>query len=610
MPALVMVSEGTESRVDLQDRPLVFGRSTDCDVQIPEVRASRHHFRVEPTDRGWVLSDLDSSNGTAVNGYGASRVLLTNGDLLEVGAVSFRFETDGAAAVQRTPRQPPRKMSAGPAWVGALVSMIAVAILADFLAVDAARSRDREIRDADESTAHVEYLLAGREPDDERAEALLAAHLKDHPRSSDAAQVRGRLEGLRRSREVRRAASKDFEVLKAAAPTLAPDEYRWRLDQLVRLWAESPDGLAEIRRRAPELVPPEVPVQDSRVLFQRRKREADAAVAAGEFGRALAIWNAYAMESPSSAAAGETDLRAEVRAIDDGAAARAEEVLGKALALRDQGKTEEAFRTMRAEVHALEGTGGGLRIQARIASGLGAASPRAPSAGTSAPAAEGFARKRPFLIRANEAEQFVALRDYRGAASSYASIAADAKDLPEVKAEMEARALELRRVADLLDALRAAKGSFKGKPWPDSWDQVGREDLGAALARIAKKPEERLALLTYAFDQCPRKFVVEAACAALDSDLAHAEAERLWAQKEGVPIPEGGFVAEKGEVVTRAEWKRRRNAEAIVKLRRSRPRSSGASTSPSSSRASTGSARSGPSSTRPAPSPSSSSSTR
>ncbi|MHC4821142.1 MAG: FHA domain-containing protein, partial [Planctomycetota bacterium] len=61
MPALRIQSSSGPTKVDLVDRPVVIGRSVDCDVQITEERASRKHFVVEPTDRGWVLRDCDSS---------------------------------------------------------------------------------------------------------------------------------------------------------------------------------------------------------------------------------------------------------------------------------------------------------------------------------------------------------------------------------------------------------------------------------------------------------------------------------------------------------------------------------------------------------------------
>jgi uncharacterized protein YkwD len=567
MPALVMVSDGRETRLDLAGRTFVVGRSAECDVQITENRASRRHFQVEPTDRGWVVQDLDSSNGTAVNGYGISRVLLSNGDLIEVGGAAFRYETDGGAPAPRTPKPPRKGASTGPAWVGALVVAVAAAVISDNLAADTAGSRGREVADAAAKVAHTEYLIACREPDLEKMEAALAEHLRAHPGSADAAQVRARITAIRGAREVRKAASADFDALQAAAATISPEEYRWQLERLVRRWIDSPEGVGEIRRRAEAAKPPEPPAEDARLLFQRRKREADAALAEGKPGRALSIWNAHALESPPAAPGADADLRSEVRSVEFAAAGKAEEVLERAAKLRDQGKADEAAKLCRDALADLGGTGGGRRVAARIDSGFGSIAPPRGTASATPAEAEGFARKRDFVLRARDAEQFVALRDYAGAAGLYAGIVADAKGLDDLRAEFEARAGWLRRVADALDALRALPGGRGGKPWPQAWDEVPAEELGAALARSVRKPEDRIPVIAFAYDQGLKKLALDSVCAALDFEGTHAEAERLYSLREGLAIPEGGFVADKGEVVSRGEWKRRRNAEAIGKHR-------------------------------------------
>ncbi len=160
------------------------------------------------------------------------------------------------------------------------------------------------------------------------------------------------------------------------------------------------------------------------------------------------------------------------------------------------------------------------------------------------------------------------LRDYRGAADLYASIAADAKEFADVSGEMRVRSESLRGVVRLLDEVRAAPGAWKGKPWPDTWDAVPPAELFPFLQRAVKKPEDRLALATFAYDQMPLKQAHEAVVAALENPATHGEAERLYSAREGVPIPEGGFVVEKGEILSRAEWNRRRNAAAIAELRK------------------------------------------
>ena len=49
-------------------RPVVVGRDPRCDVQLADEQVSRTHLALRREDRGWVLRDLGSRNGTCVDG--------------------------------------------------------------------------------------------------------------------------------------------------------------------------------------------------------------------------------------------------------------------------------------------------------------------------------------------------------------------------------------------------------------------------------------------------------------------------------------------------------------------------------------------------------------
>ncbi|MGI9607458.1 MAG: FhaA domain-containing protein [Acidimicrobiales bacterium] len=68
------------------------GRGEDADIVIDDDKASREHAYVNPSARGWVIEDLDSTNGTRVNGFRASIQLLSDGDHITVGATTFLFD--------------------------------------------------------------------------------------------------------------------------------------------------------------------------------------------------------------------------------------------------------------------------------------------------------------------------------------------------------------------------------------------------------------------------------------------------------------------------------------------------------------------------------------
>src|SRR5262245_55708693 len=165
MPSLVLLSDGNETRHELGRRAVVVGRSAEVDIQVPGERASRSHFRLEPSDRGWVLVDLESSNGTSVNGYFVSRALLSPGDVVECGGATLRFDGDGPPPAARAPRPPRKKASSGPAWVAAIVALAAVAAVTDIVAVGGAQDTDREVAATRDRAAHAEFLVASRTAD-------------------------------------------------------------------------------------------------------------------------------------------------------------------------------------------------------------------------------------------------------------------------------------------------------------------------------------------------------------------------------------------------------------------------------------------------------------
>lgn len=73
--------------------PIDLGR--EC-VQVPmsfDTSASRKHARVEPAGMFVNVSDLGSTNGTFVNGQRVSNATAKSGDIVKVGATSFRIES-------------------------------------------------------------------------------------------------------------------------------------------------------------------------------------------------------------------------------------------------------------------------------------------------------------------------------------------------------------------------------------------------------------------------------------------------------------------------------------------------------------------------------------
>lgn len=83
-------------------RGVVIGRSVESDITVADDRASRSHARVSITDDGFVVTDLQSRNGTYLNGRRVvGEVPFRGGDVLGVGRLSLtlhvgRTDPDGA----------------------------------------------------------------------------------------------------------------------------------------------------------------------------------------------------------------------------------------------------------------------------------------------------------------------------------------------------------------------------------------------------------------------------------------------------------------------------------------------------------------------------------
>lgn len=87
-------------------RALVLGREKGVDVQIGDAGASREHCKVYSQDGDWFVIDLNSRNGTKVNGRKVSRWQLAHGDLITIGTTAIRFDEPAAKRAEEAPAAP------------------------------------------------------------------------------------------------------------------------------------------------------------------------------------------------------------------------------------------------------------------------------------------------------------------------------------------------------------------------------------------------------------------------------------------------------------------------------------------------------------------------
>ena len=75
----------------LTERRVVLGRSKECDVQVPDANVSRRHAELRQEGSSWWIVDLDSTNGTEVNGKRVPRAKLADGDRITLGSTELVF---------------------------------------------------------------------------------------------------------------------------------------------------------------------------------------------------------------------------------------------------------------------------------------------------------------------------------------------------------------------------------------------------------------------------------------------------------------------------------------------------------------------------------------
>ncbi|MAQ19747.1 MAG: hypothetical protein CMN30_33710 [Sandaracinus sp.] len=107
-PVLIVRQPGREvgRRVVVDKDPFVIGRSSRSDLEIETESASKRHARIERTAEGWQVTDLESTNGTKLNGkaFRGSKAL-TSGDVIVVGHVELEWrilDEEGLADVGET----------------------------------------------------------------------------------------------------------------------------------------------------------------------------------------------------------------------------------------------------------------------------------------------------------------------------------------------------------------------------------------------------------------------------------------------------------------------------------------------------------------------------
>ena len=93
---IVTDANGATKEVPLNKERVTIGRAPDNDIPFPGDKAvSGHHAVVITILQDSFLEDLDSTNGTQVNGKQVAKHPLSNGDVIMIGRNSLKYQGEG-----------------------------------------------------------------------------------------------------------------------------------------------------------------------------------------------------------------------------------------------------------------------------------------------------------------------------------------------------------------------------------------------------------------------------------------------------------------------------------------------------------------------------------
>ena len=98
-PPAGLRSIGADVCIPLIEPKLSIGRGDECELKLADAAVSTRHCELTWDGKRWSVRDLDSRNGTQVNGKAIRQRMLRSGDEIAVGNQQrFRFESGHPAS--------------------------------------------------------------------------------------------------------------------------------------------------------------------------------------------------------------------------------------------------------------------------------------------------------------------------------------------------------------------------------------------------------------------------------------------------------------------------------------------------------------------------------
>ncbi len=114
---LISFPDGPEQTYELSESTITIGRVSDNTIQIDHASVSSHHAELIEADGEYRLKDLDSTNGTRLNGERVTEENLRAGDRIRFGQVEASYASDVASEERPMPQA--ESVTAAPAAASA-----------------------------------------------------------------------------------------------------------------------------------------------------------------------------------------------------------------------------------------------------------------------------------------------------------------------------------------------------------------------------------------------------------------------------------------------------------------------------------------------------------
>lgn len=102
----IMTEGGPGQRVELQQDAVSIGRAPTNAIALDTSSVSGQHCAILPRAGRWIVQDLNSTNGTRLNGAPVKEARLRHGDRVGVGDTELLFEDPDAPADQTVANPP------------------------------------------------------------------------------------------------------------------------------------------------------------------------------------------------------------------------------------------------------------------------------------------------------------------------------------------------------------------------------------------------------------------------------------------------------------------------------------------------------------------------